>query len=74
MRFGIRQDGVYRGNLEKNIDVISQRLVDKDKRWLGAMNSFHTPVLLKEVIDFLRVKGLKYIDATLGGAGHTRRL
>ena len=39
------------------------------------MNSFHTPVLLKEVIDFLRVKkGLKYIDATLGGAGHTKEI
>ena len=24
--------GEYRGNLEKNIDVISQRLVDKDKK------------------------------------------
>src|SRR3989344_6135551 len=37
------------------------------------MNDFHKPVLLQEVIDFLRVKeGSKYIDATLGGAGHTR--
>lgn len=36
------------------------------------MNRFHTPVLLKEVLDFLRVKkGSKYIDATLGGGGHT---
>ena len=36
------------------------------------MNNFHTPVLLKEVIGFLQVKkGKKYIDATLGGAGHT---
>ena len=35
------------------------------------MNDFHRPVLLQEVIDFLRVKkGSKYIDATLGGAGH----
>ncbi len=39
------------------------------------MNSFHTPVLLKEVIDFLRVKkGSKYIDATLGGAGHSEKI
>ena len=36
------------------------------------MNNFHTPVLLKETIDLLQVKtGKKYIDATLGGAGHT---
>ena len=36
------------------------------------MNNFHTPVLLKEVIGFLQVKkGKKYIDATLGGSGHT---
>ena len=33
---------------------------------------FHIPVLLKEVLDGLRVqKGKKYIDATLGGGGHT---
>jgi len=39
------------------------------------MNSFHTPVLLKEVIDFLRVKkGSKYIDATLGGGGHSEKI
>jgi 16S rRNA (cytosine1402-N4)-methyltransferase len=36
------------------------------------MNNFHTPVLLKEVIENLRVeKGKKYIDATIGGGGHT---
>jgi len=36
------------------------------------MNNFHTPVLLKEVIDLLQVKnGEKYIDTTLGGGGHT---
>lgn len=35
-------------------------------------NFFHTPVLLKEVIDYLRVKkGKKYIDATIGSGGHT---
>lgn len=35
------------------------------------MNNFHKPVLLKEVIEFLRIKsGKKYIDATLGGGGH----
>jgi len=39
------------------------------------MNNFHTPVLLKKVIDFLQVKnGKKYIDATLGGAGHTKEI
>lgn len=36
------------------------------------MNSFHTPVLLKEIIDLLQVKkNKKYIDATIGGAGHS---
>ncbi len=39
------------------------------------MNDFHKPVLLQEVIDFLRVKkGLKYIDATLGGGGHSEKI
>jgi 16S rRNA (cytosine1402-N4)-methyltransferase len=36
------------------------------------VNNFHTPVLLKEIIDLLQVKkGKKYIDATIGGGGHT---
>lgn len=35
------------------------------------MNSFHTPVLLQETIEALKVqKGKKYIDATVGGGGH----
>src|SRR5215831_16217916 len=35
----------------------------------------HTPVLLDEVIQFLEPKpGGKFIDATLGAAGHTRAL
>lgn len=35
-------------------------------------NLYHTPVLLKEAIDALQVhKGLRYIDGTLGGGGHT---
>ncbi len=39
------------------------------------MNSYHTPVLLKEVIDLLKVKkGEKIIDATLGGGSHTKAL
>jgi len=39
------------------------------------MNDFHKPVLLQEVIDFLRVKrGSKYIDATLGGGGHSKKI
>jgi 16S rRNA (cytosine1402-N4)-methyltransferase len=39
------------------------------------MNNYHTPVLLKEVIDLLQVKsGKKYIDATIGGGGHTKAL
>lgn len=33
---------------------------------------FHTPVLLQESIDWLSVtRGKKYIDATIGGGGHT---
>lgn len=36
------------------------------------MEGFHKPVLLKEAIEFLNVKpGKKYIDATVGGGGHT---
>jgi 16S rRNA (cytosine1402-N4)-methyltransferase len=36
------------------------------------MDEFHTPVLLKEVVEFLEVKpGRKYIDATVGGGGHS---
>ncbi|MCL5970601.1 MAG: 16S rRNA (cytosine(1402)-N(4))-methyltransferase RsmH [Patescibacteria group bacterium] len=36
------------------------------------VDSFHKSVLLKEVLDSLNVKkGKKYIDATLGGGGHT---
>lgn len=36
------------------------------------MNSYHVSVLLQEVVDFLGVqKGAKYIDATLGGGGHS---
>ncbi|MBI4096260.1 MAG: 16S rRNA (cytosine(1402)-N(4))-methyltransferase RsmH [Candidatus Levybacteria bacterium] len=35
------------------------------------MSDYHKPVLLKEIIEGLRVKkGNKYIDATLGGGGH----
>jgi len=44
----------------------------KKKEKIRLMNNFHTPVLLKEVSDLLQVKtGKKYIDATLGGAGHS---
>lgn len=36
------------------------------------MSNFHIPVLLKETIDLLQVKkGKKYIDATIGGGGHS---
>lgn len=39
------------------------------------MNKYHTPVLLKESIDLLKIKkGEKYIDATLGGGGHTKEI
>jgi 16S rRNA (cytosine1402-N4)-methyltransferase len=37
--------------------------------------SRHVPVMLEEVLQFLRpVPGGRYIDATLGGGGHTRAL
>lgn len=36
------------------------------------MNEYHIPVLLKEVLGFLSPqKGHKYIDATIGGGGHS---
>ena len=36
---------------------------------------FHKPVLLKEAIKALNIrKGKKYIDATLGGGGHTKEI
>ena len=39
------------------------------------MNSYHTSVLLQETIDLLAIKkGGKYIDATLGGGGHTSEI
>lgn len=39
------------------------------------MNKFHTPVLLQEVLEALKVqKDKKYIDATVGGGGHAQEL
>jgi 16S rRNA (cytosine1402-N4)-methyltransferase len=39
------------------------------------MNDFHEGVLKKEVTDYLQIKsGGKYIDATLGGGGHTKEI
>ncbi len=39
------------------------------------MSNFHTPVLLQEVINYLPiVPGEKYIDATIGGGGHSREI
>ena len=39
------------------------------------MDSYHKPVLLKEIIEALRVEtGKKYIDATLGGGGHAAEI
>ncbi|MDP4001457.1 MAG: 16S rRNA (cytosine(1402)-N(4))-methyltransferase RsmH [bacterium] len=36
------------------------------------MESYHTPVLLNEVIEYLKPKsGGRYIDATMNGGGHT---
>lgn len=38
-------------------------------------NAYHTPVLLEEVIEFLDPgRGKSYIDATVGGGGHTNAL
>jgi len=39
------------------------------------INEYHTPVLLKEAIELLNVKkGERYIDATLGGGGHSEAI
>lgn len=39
------------------------------------MNNFHKPVLLKEVLENLKVEsGKKYIDATVGGGGHSEEI
>ena len=39
------------------------------------MDNYHTPVLVQEVLEGLDVHpGKKYIDATLGGAGHFREI
>lgn len=39
------------------------------------MSHYHTPVLTREVIAALQItKGKKYIDATVGGAGHTEEI
>lgn len=39
------------------------------------MNTYHVSVLLQEVIELLNVvAGKKYIDATLGGGGHTNAI
>lgn len=39
------------------------------------MDNFHTSVLLKEAVEALSVRqGKKYIDATLGGGGHAKRI
>lgn len=39
------------------------------------MNNYHIPVMLKEVIDFLNVQMDQwYIDANLGGGGHTQEI
>ncbi|MBI2430678.1 MAG: 16S rRNA (cytosine(1402)-N(4))-methyltransferase RsmH [Candidatus Levybacteria bacterium] len=39
------------------------------------MDTYHKSVLLQEVLSFLKVEGgKKYIDATLGGGGHTKKI
>ena len=38
-------------------------------------NIYHTPVLLTETIELLRIKkGHWYVDATAGGGGHTEQI
>jgi len=42
------------------------------KRMEDTENFFHRPVLLREVLEYLNVQpGRKYIDATVGGGGHS---
>ena len=39
------------------------------------MSEYHIPVLLRESVDALEIKdGGIYVDATLGGGGHTREI
>jgi len=39
------------------------------------LNDFHTPVLLKEVLAHLQIEeGKEYIDATIGGGGHSEAI
>lgn len=39
------------------------------------VNSFHTPVLTKEILSYLNLKkGGVYIDCTLGGGGHSKAI
>lgn len=38
----------------------------------GNMSGYHTPVMIAEVIDSLNIEiGKRYVDATVGGGGHT---
>jgi 16S rRNA (cytosine1402-N4)-methyltransferase len=39
------------------------------------MAKFHEPVLTREILELLQIKkGKKYLDATLGGAGHSKEI
>lgn len=51
------------------------RHLKQKRRRVKLETSFHVPVLVNSVIDFLAVKaGEKYLDATIGGGGHTEKI
>jgi 16S rRNA (cytosine1402-N4)-methyltransferase len=52
-----------------------RRLPDDPRGFTDAGADYHIPVLLEEVVHFLTpTRGSLFLDGTLGGGGHTRRL